>query len=104
MPISDNIKQIINTHLQNKSLTGLEGIYQINLLDTQEHYYVEVLADNYELHVTAHPNPTIELSTDKQILLDLIAGKVNPIQAMMSGQIQFSGDMSKAMQLKQLFT
>lgn len=61
---------------------------------------VIVLADNAASTLDRDTDCTLRLSTEN--LQKLLAGKLNPMTAVMMGKIKLSGDMTTAMQLAKL--
>ncbi len=48
-------------------------------------------------------DPNLEFSADTRDVLDIYAGKLDPVQAYMQGKVQFKGDMGLAMRLVGMF-
>ena len=48
-------------------------------------------------------DPRVTITTEAQVYVDLMSGKLNPMAAVMSGQIQLAGDVGLVMRLGSLF-
>ncbi|TAK33846.1 MAG: SCP2 sterol-binding domain-containing protein [Chloroflexota bacterium] len=48
-------------------------------------------------------NPRVTITTDAQVYVDLVSGKLNPMTAFMSGKVKLDGDLGLVMRLGPLF-
>ncbi|MBE8214986.1 MAG: SCP2 sterol-binding domain-containing protein [Endozoicomonadaceae bacterium] len=102
MTTENNIISLIDSHIKPESLSGIDATLQI-ILNDGEACYIAIINNQYQMHTGIHESPSVTLTTDTDTLTGLIEGRVNSIQAFMTGKIKFSGDMSLAMKLKNIF-
>lgn len=89
---------------QPEKAAGIDAKIQFHITGNQGGDWVASIHDkklNVESGTTANPNLT--LGADTQDILNLVSGKLNPMQAFMQGKVQVKGDMGLAMRLLELF-
>ena len=68
----------------------------------KEQLFIDGTAEQNQVHTTDNPaDCTINVS--KGDFLELVSGKLNPMNAVMTGKVQIDGDMGVAMKLQSLF-
>lgn len=83
---------------------GLKAVYQLHLTgDGGDSWHLTIADQRCQLEPgRAHePDVTITLSVDDW--KELIAGRLDPVGAYLSGRLQLSGDLTLATRLKSLF-
>jgi len=70
------------------------GDYQVNIADGK--VTTEKASDSEE-------KPTAKVSMDADDYKDMMSGKLNPVQAFMSGKVRVEGDLNAVMKLQSLF-
>lgn len=83
---------------------GLKAVYQLHLTgDCGDSWHLTIADQRCELEPgCAHePDVTITLSVDDW--KELVAGRLDPVGAYLSGRLQVSGDLTLATRLKGLF-
>lgn len=74
-------------------LTGDDGgTWLINIADGAVKVTQETIDD-----------PTMKLTMDAQDYMDMVSGKLNPMNAFMQGKIKLQGDMGLAMKFQTMF-
>ncbi len=83
-----------------EQLSKLNASYQFNLTGEGGGTFHAVFLGSVDIGEgpAANPGCTITMSTSD--FKDLVAGKLNPTMAFMSGKIKISGDMGMAMKLQ----
>ena len=60
--------------------------------------------DKCDVREGTHPSPNVTISMAAQDYLDMVAGKLNPQMAFMSGKLRMAGDMGLALRFQGLFS
>ncbi len=83
---------------------GVNAIVQITLSGEDGGTWVVNIADG-KAAVTQVPveNPTMALTMDAQDYMDMVSGKLNPMNAFMQGKVKLQGDMGLAMKFQNMF-
>jgi putative sterol carrier protein len=87
-----------------ENAAGIDATIQFNITGDQGGNWVATIRDQklaVEPGVTQ--NPKLTIGADTQDIFNLVAGRLNPMQAFMSGKVQVKGDMSLAMRLASVF-
>ncbi len=66
-------------------------------------WYVTIRDGALQVHEGISPAPKLTVSGDSDDIVKIFAGKMDGMQAYMSGRLRVSGDMSLAMKLMGLF-
>jgi putative sterol carrier protein len=91
-------------HFKKEAAQGLNAAYQFDLSgEGGGKWQVLINNDKCEVKDGAHPSPNITISMTAQDYLDMVAGKLNPQMAFMSGKLRISGDMGLALRFQNLF-
>ena len=83
---------------------GVNATVQIELSGEDGGTWVVNIADG-KVAVTREPmeNPTMTLAMDAQDYMDMVSGKLNPMNAFMQGKVKLKGDMGLAMKFQNMF-
>ncbi len=83
---------------------GLDAVYQFELTGEGGGKWHAIIRDDAcEVGEGAHPSPNTTISMVARDYLDMLAGKLNPQFAFMSGKLRISGDIALALRLQGLF-
>ncbi|HJU11198.1 MAG TPA: SCP2 sterol-binding domain-containing protein [Candidatus Binataceae bacterium] len=92
------------SHFNKQAAQGLNAVYQFDLSgEGGGKWQVLINNDNCEIKEGAHQSPNTTISMTAQDYLDMVAGKLNPQMAFMSGKLRISGDMGLALRFQGLF-
>ena len=80
---------------------GIDVIAQLNLTGPNGGEWVVTIKDQ-KLHVTegTHPSPTLTLKITENDFMDIVNGKLSAEKAFFTGRVQFKGNISMALKLK----
>lgn len=81
-----------------KELASWSKTFQFNVSDGSP-YYVSIEKGQVSLLDGTFEKPAATISATDEVLTELFAGKLNPVQAFMSGQLKVSGDVFSAQKL-----
>lgn len=97
------MEKLINS-FQPEKAAGIDATVQFHLSGEQGGDWYATVRDQ-KLVVTpgTTPSPNLLLSADTKDVLDVVGGRLNPMQAYMQGKVQFKGDIGLAMKLMNLF-
>jgi len=91
-------------HFKKEAAQGLNAVYQFDLSgEGGGKWQVSINNDNCDIKEGAHSSPSVTISMAAQDYLDMIAGKLNPQMAFMTGKLRISGDMGLALRFQGLF-
>lgn len=79
------------------------AVFQYNLSD-QQAFSCTVENNQCVLKQGAHAQPDIELSLDSELLVAIVLGEADPLQAFMEGKIMAQGNLALAPLLGNLFS
>ncbi len=83
---------------------GVNATVQIDLSGEDGGTWVVNIADGKATVTTeAVENPTMTLAMDAQDYMDMVTGKLNPMNAFMQGKVKLKGDMGLAMKFQNMF-
>jgi putative sterol carrier protein len=84
---------------------GLNAVYQFDLSgEGGGKWQISINNEQCDVKEGAHPSPNVTISMAAQDYLDMIAGKLNPQMAFMSGKLRMTGDMGLALRFQNLFS
>jgi putative sterol carrier protein len=84
---------------------GLNAVYQFDLSgEGGGKWQVSINNEQCDIKEGVHPSPNVTISMPAQDYLDMVAGKLNPQMAFMSGKLRISGDMGLALRFQGLFS
>lgn len=81
-----------------KELSSWSKTFQFDVTD-ESAYYVEIDGGQVSLKDGKAGSPSATISATGEVLTELFAGKLNPVQAFMSGKLKVSGDIFSAQKL-----
>ncbi len=97
--IKDKVKEA------EKLLSGVKGIKVFQFKgDDYEPFYVMINNGSLTINKGTYSNPTLVIQVSGNILVKLLNGQMDPVQAYLSGLIKLSGDLMEAMNLVSLIT
>ena len=99
--LNDLFKQM-QQRFNPQAAESIDAVFQYNLSD-QQSFSCEVKEGDCEFTQGAHATPDIELSLASELLLEIISGETDAMQAFMEGSIEAEGDMTLAPALVSLF-
>lgn len=80
---------------------GFDAVFQFAIEDEFHHLIIE--DQKCHAKVGEHDDPSVTLIMDETTFLELIQGKINGMQAFMSGKLKTEGNMMLATRLSDLF-
>lgn len=66
-------------------------------------FYLEFRSGEFKVENGKHPNPLATLSMDKDVLLDIVNGTLDPMVAFMRGKLRISGNVMETVNLRKMF-
>lgn len=81
-----------------KELASWEKTFQFDVTD-ESPYYVTIDKGNISLEDGKSPSPAATIGASGVVLSEMFAGKLNPVQAFMGGQLKVTGDIFSAQKL-----
>ena len=83
---------------------GMDVTFQFNLSgEGGGDWYAEVKGGNCKVETGISPKPTSTIKMDAADFLDMIGGRLNAMQAFMSGKLKVEGDIMKAQLIGKMF-
>jgi putative sterol carrier protein len=83
---------------------GLNAVFQFDLSgDGGGKWQIAINNDKCDIQEGSHSSPNVTISMAAHDYLDMVAGKLNPQMAFMSGKLRISGDMGLALRFQGLF-
>ncbi len=80
------------------------GSFQCHILGSDQGDWVMIVKDKQiKILPGIDPTPRATLELQKEDLVELLSGKLDPLKAFFSGQIQLKGDMPAVMKLIGMF-
>lgn len=79
-------------------LSSWTKTFQFNVSDGSP-YYVSIEKGQVSLNEGSAQSPSATVSATDEVLIELFSGKLNPVQAFMSGQLKVTGDIFSAQKL-----
>lgn len=103
MNLESLMQQAINAFDPEKA-AGVNAKIQFHITGNQGGDWVASIQDKkLSVDKGTTPTPNLTLSADTADILNLVQGKLNPMQAFMQGKVQVKGDMGLAMRLMEMF-
>ncbi len=80
---------------------GIDVIAQINLTGPENSSWTVIIKDQ-KLQITegVHPSPTLTLKVAENEFMDIVNGKMSAEKAFFTGHVQFKGNISVALKLR----
>ncbi|HKV54739.1 MAG TPA: SCP2 sterol-binding domain-containing protein [Candidatus Binataceae bacterium] len=92
-------------HFKKEAAQGVDATFQFDLSGNGGgKWQVTVKGGSCEVKEGANPSPNVTISMAAQDYLDMVAGKLNPQMAFMTGKLKISGDMGLALKFPNLFS
>jgi NAD(P)-dependent dehydrogenase (short-subunit alcohol dehydrogenase family)/acyl dehydratase/putative sterol carrier protein len=85
-----------------EAAAGIEVVFQY-IISGQENFYCEIKNGECEVKAALHEKPTCTLKMDASNFLDMMNGKITPMQAYSSGKLTIEGDIMKSQLIEKLF-
>jgi putative sterol carrier protein len=98
----DNLFEQMLQRFNPLAAAQVNAIFQYNISDDQS-FICEISDANCEFTAGAHESADIELTLSTTLLLEIVSGEADALQAFMEGSILASGDLSLAPALVSLF-
>jgi putative sterol carrier protein len=93
------------SRLNKDASKGLKAVYQFDLSgDGGGKWAVVINNDQCHVQEGTDPSPNITITAAAKDYLDIVAGKLNPQMAFMTGKLRIGGDMGLALKLQSLFS
>jgi putative sterol carrier protein len=68
-----------------------------------DNWYAEIKSGTCKVEPGTHASPTSTIKMDAADFLDMIGGKLNAMQAFMSGKLKVEGDLMKSQLIQKFF-
>ncbi len=89
---------------QPQNAAGIDALIQLRLTGDQGgDWFVTIRDQVLTLAEGVRPEADLTFKANTQDLFNVVNGQVNPMQAVLSGKVQFQGDISLAMRLLEVF-
>ncbi|NQZ29782.1 MAG: SCP2 sterol-binding domain-containing protein [Oceanospirillaceae bacterium] len=98
----DDLFQQMQQRFNAQAAQNIEAVFQYNLSE-QQIFSCKISDGECSFSEGAHSAPDIELSMASDLLLEIISGESDAMQAFMEGSIEAEGDMTLAPALVSLF-
>ncbi|MCL2643548.1 MAG: SCP2 sterol-binding domain-containing protein [Candidatus Bathyarchaeota archaeon] len=93
---------ILLTKFKPEKAKDIEVIIQVNLTgDTPSDWVITIKNQNIQFNQGIATEPTLTLKTTEENFLDLVNGQISVEKAFFSGKINFKGDITTALKLKE---
>jgi putative sterol carrier protein len=102
MPSVSDIKDAMLKGFQPTQASGVNATIQFDLGGEGE-FYVIIKDGTVEANEGKADSPNMTLISTAEDYFNVATGKLNPMQAFMSGKIKVTGDMGLAMKLQSMF-
>jgi NAD(P)-dependent dehydrogenase (short-subunit alcohol dehydrogenase family)/putative sterol carrier protein/acyl dehydratase len=84
--------------------SGVDVTFQFSLSgEGGDNWFAEIKSGTCKVEPGTHANPTSTIKMDAADFLDMIGGKLNAMQAFMSGKLKVEGDLMKAQLISKFF-
>jgi NAD(P)-dependent dehydrogenase (short-subunit alcohol dehydrogenase family)/putative sterol carrier protein len=84
--------------------SGMDVTFQFSLSgEGGDNWYAEIKSGACKVEPGIHANPTSTIKMEAADFLDMIGGKLNAMQAFMSGKLKVEGDLMKAQLIQKFF-
>lgn len=101
MLIIESLTPKLLSRFDPQAAKGLDVVYQFEISEQSMHLLISPLGP--ELRAGKHKTPDIRIETTEDILMGVISGKTNAMNAFFTGKIKARGDLNLAHRLKSLF-
>lgn len=104
MPTSSEIAEMMVGGFDASKAQGVNATLQFDLSgDDGGQFYLAIDDGTITKHEGVADNPNMTLKSSAEDYYAVATGKLNPMQAFMSGKIKIQGDMSMAMKMQSMF-
>ena len=104
MPTSTEISEMMVSGFVAEKAQGVTTILQFDLSgDGGGQFWLDINDGNIQAYEGTHENPNMTLKASAEDYYNVATGKMNAMQAFMSGKIKIQGDMSMAMKMQGMF-
>jgi putative sterol carrier protein len=94
------LEQVLPTRFKPEKAKDFDGVAQVNITGPQGGSWTVTIKDQkIQTKEGANPNPSITLKMKDTDFVALVNGKLNAIQAFMTGKLEFQGSMATALKL-----
>lgn len=93
-------EKVLPSKFDPKKTAGLEAVIQMNITGPKGGHWVITIRDQ-KMNITdgIHQSPSMAIEMTDNDFVDIINGKLAPIQALMTGKLEFKGSLSLGMKL-----
>ncbi len=98
----ENLFQQMQQRFNAQAAENIEAVFQYNLSD-QQAFSCEIKDASCSFKSGVHAAPDIELTLSSELIVEIIAGEADAMQAFMEGSIIAEGDLTLAPALVSLF-
>lgn len=101
--IEDLMQKAIDAFLP-QNAAGIDALIQLHLTGDQGgDWSVTIRDQTLTVDEGVRPNANLTFKANTQDLFSVVNGQLSPMQAVLSGKVQFQGDISLAMRLLEVF-
>jgi putative sterol carrier protein len=97
----DFFERALPARFKPEKAAGIDVVTQINVTGLEGGNWTVTIKDQ-KLQVTegTHPSPTLTLKMNENDFMDLVNGKISAEKAFFTGRVQFKGNISVALKLR----
>jgi putative sterol carrier protein len=97
----DFFEKALPTRFKPEKAAGIDFVAQLNVTGLEGGSWTVTIKDQ-KLQVIegTHPSPTLTLKMNENDFMDMVNGKLNAEKAFFTGRVQFKGDISVALKLR----
>jgi len=93
-------EKALPTKFKPEKAKGFEAVAQVNITGTDGgHWIIKVKNQKIETKEGVAPSPAITLKMKDTDFIDLINGKLNAVNAFMTGKLEFTGSIATGLKL-----
>jgi len=101
--IKAGIKIVNNAEELREELSGYDDIYQTSILDVGYNYWLDVLEGKLIYKKGFNPEAKFKVSYTKELIINILKGKISGTDAFMKGQLRVEGDLSQGLHYVKIF-
>ncbi len=101
--IKAGIKIVNNAEELREELSGYDDIYQTSILDVGYNYWLDVLEGKLFYKKGFNPEAKFKVSYTKELIINILKGKISGTDAFMKGQLRVEGDLSQGLHYVKIF-
>ena len=97
----DFFEKVLPLKFKPEKSAGIDVVAQINVTGVEGGNWIVTIKDQ-KIQVTegTHPSPTLTLKMNENDFMDLVNGKLSAEKAFFTGRVQFRGNISVALKLR----